>query len=78
MPIHYQVTFPLMLAIVACAIVLSVIATHNSVEGSRSWLAPLWTRKRDSFTETGWRFRNWSVYCGYLFIAVALADQLIG
>jgi hypothetical protein len=70
MPIHYQVTFPLMLAIASCAVVLSVMATRNSVEGRRSWLAPLWARKRESFTATGWRFRNWSVYCGFFFIAV--------
>ena len=75
MPIHYQLTFPLLMTIAALGSVLSMIAARHSVKGSQRFV-PLWSRKRDSFSETGWRYRTWSVWCGYCFIVVTAADQL--
>lgn len=74
MSIHHTFTFPLLMAIAALASVLSVIAARQN---SGPWFLPLWSRKRENFTDTGWRYRNWLVWCGYLFIAVVAADQLL-
>jgi hypothetical protein len=73
MPIHHHLTFPLMIAIAFVGAVLSMISARNN---TGPWFVPLWSRKRASFTATGWRYRTWSVRCGYIFIAVAAADHL--
>lgn len=78
MPIHYPLTFPLLMAIAALGAVFSIIAGRNGEGGCSQWFVPLWSRKRDSFTATGWRYRTWSLWCGFLFVGVAIADQLIG
>lgn len=79
MPIHHQLTFPLLMAIASLGSVLSMLAALNRGQGTRrQWFVPRWSRKRDSFTAIGWRYRTWSVWCGYLFIALVAADQLIG
>ena len=75
MPIHHQLTFPLLMAIALLASLLSVIAGRKN---TGPWFVPLWSRKRETFTETGWRYRTWSVWCGYIFLAVVVADQLFG
>ena len=73
MPIHNRLTFPLIMTIALVSVVLSMLAAR----GSRGpWFLPLWSRKRDSFTEAGWRYRTWSIWCGYLIISIATADQL--
>lgn len=75
MPIHYHLTFPLMMTIASVGAVLSIFAARHS---GGPWFVPLWSRKQDSFTGSGWRYRTWSVWCGYIFISVAAADQLFG
>lgn len=75
MPIHHQLTFLLLMTTVLLASVFSLIASRNS---SGPWFVPLWSRKRDVFSATGWRYRNFSVWCGYMFIAVVAVDQLFG
>ena len=74
MPIHHQLTFPLLMAIASLASVLSMFAAHKN---TGPWFVPLWSRKRATFTEKGWRYRTWSVACGYMFVAVVAADQLL-
>jgi magnesium-transporting ATPase (P-type) len=73
MPIHHPLTFPLLMTIAAFSSLLSVIAVRKN---TGPWFVPLWSRKREAFTGTGWRYRTWSVWCAYLFIAVVAADQL--
>lgn len=75
MPIHHALTFPAFIGIILLGSILSMIAARGN---SAPWFVPLWSRKRDTFTATGWRYRNWSVWCGYAGIAVLVADQLFG
>jgi hypothetical protein len=57
---------------------LSVFAArHRNERGRALPLLPLWSRKRDAFTDAGWRYRTWSVRCAYLSVALLVADQLI-
>lgn len=73
MPIHHHLTFPLLMTIAAFSSFLSVIAARKN---TGPWSVPLWSRKRETFTGTGWRYRTWSVWCAYIFIVVVAADQL--
>jgi hypothetical protein len=73
MSFHHPFTFPLFIAIVLVGLILSMIAARTN---SAPWFVPLWSRKRDTFTATGWRYRTWSVWCGYASIALLVADQL--
>jgi hypothetical protein len=73
MLIHHQFTLPLIFAFIALGSVLSIIAAR----GNRApWFVPLWSRRRETFTETGWRHRTRAVWCGYAALAVIVADQL--
>lgn len=74
MPIHHAVTFPLIIMIAIVGALFSMLSARHS---SGAWFVPLWSRKRDSFSETGWRYRTWSVLCGYLCMAVVVLDQLV-
>lgn len=74
MRIHHQFTFPLLLFTSAVAAVLSIIAARGN---SDPGFVPVWSRKRESFTKAGWRYRNLSLWSGYIFFAVIVADQLL-
>lgn len=74
MPIHHPMTYPAIMVLITVGSVLSMIAARHS---SGPWFVPLWSRKRDCFTDTGWRYRSWSLWCGYAAIAVAAVDQLL-
>lgn len=73
MPIHHALTFPLVMIIGVVGAILSMLAARHN---SSAWFVPLWSRKRDSFTARGWRYRSWSIWCGYLTVAVVIADQV--
>ncbi len=73
MPIHHQFTFPLTFLIIGLGSFLSIVSAKGN---SAPWYVPLWSRKRETFTETGWRYRTWSIWCGYVALAVVVADQI--
>lgn len=78
MPIHHSLTFPLFMAFCVAGGLLSALASrHHSERGRALPFLPPWSRKRDAFTDAGWRYRTWSVRCAYLSLALLVADQLI-
>lgn len=75
MPIHHPFTFPFCFAIAVLGSILSAMAARGN---SAPWFVPVWSRKRETFTAIGWRYRTWSIWTGYAVIAVLAADQAFG
>jgi hypothetical protein len=75
MRFHYQYTFLLMCGIILVGVVLGIVGNRGNTS---RWYVPFDWRKRSSFSATGWRYRNASICCSYLAIAVVAADLIFG
>ena len=77
MSLTYHVIYPAMIAVGGAGAIMGRLADDDSRRMRPGPMTvSLWRRERASFTVHGWRYRNWSLVCTVLLIAIGASVQL--